>query len=329
MCPKIKYCIYTDGFRDLEQLFFKDIIHNENVKIISKGSFINSKILMVLFRLHFSFRISKFFNLPFQSIWYNYIDGYSYEKESADIIYIFHSSWYYPNFFKYLKKKHKNAKIILFFSDTIKSKQKVIHNLNIDEAKKVTDIIYSYNPKDVRDYNLKYLPICYSKNTNIKIDYTDTEYDIVFIGAARNRMTQIENMYYLLKKKHLKVFFYIVDPKGAESSLEDFIVSNKILSMKEYLTYTLKSKCILELVDPDTEGSTLRFWDAVMYNRYLITNNKDIRNSPFYKTGNIFLYNTINDIDFTNFKYKPEYNYNGENSSIKFLETINKDLNIC
>lgn len=42
------------------------------------------------------------------------------------------------------------------------------------------------------------------------------------------------------------------------------------------------TKCILELCAEGQDGLTMRFYEAVFYNRLLITNNKTARESPLY-----------------------------------------------
>lgn len=323
-----KFYIFTDGANELEELFFREIVCDPNVCIVSKNKCFKNKLLQKIFRIHFSFRINNKIRLPFKKIWYPLLDRCN-NNSDCDGIYIFQISWYYPGFFKYIQKKHPNSKVVIYFSDTIVSKQKVICNLNIQKIKDSIDAVYSYNPQDVKEYGLKYLSICYSRFPDYDNITTKGNFDLVFIGAERNRYSEIERVYQLAKKHNLKVFFYIFSKNADKySSQPDFIVSSKLLSMIEYLRYVKSSKCLLEILDPGTKGTTLRFWDAVMYDKYLITNNKNVTQSIFYKTNNIVLYNDVNDIDFSILKNcnVAQYNYNGENSPSQFIKRVYSDL---
>lgn len=325
----IEYIIYTDGFNDLETLLFEEIQNEPNVKIISKNATFKNKILQKLFRLHMSFSINNIIKLPFKNIWYKSLDRPCVD-ENTKRIYIFMASWYYPGFYQYLRKKHTKAKLVLYFGDTIISKQRAIKGLCIEKIKTEVDAIYSYNPKDVRDYGVKYLPMCYSKSSWADCDanYSKPLIDLLFIGAARKRYDKILKLYDYSKAAGLNVFFYIVDTRQNPISREDFIVSDRPISMKDYLRYVGKSKSILEILDSESEGSTLRFWDAIMYNKYLITNNKHVLDSKFFDIRYIKYFSDISklDLDFLREDTVPVFNYNGENSPRNFIDKITADL---
>lgn len=328
----IKYYIYTDGFNDLEEYFFKDIANDRDINIISKNHSFKNKLIQKIFRFHFSFKINKYLLLPLKNLWFPFLDRNKDKDKDSISVYIFMASWYYPAFYKYLVKEHYNTKIILYFGDTVMSKQRNIPDLDIEKAKCYTDIIYSYNPKDVIKYGLKYLPLCYSKNNNVNNNVsTDNDWiDVVFIGAARNRFEAIIDSYNYCKKSGLKVFFYIVGKNLPVINSSDFIISDHPMSMENYLKKISKAKCIWEIIDSETEGSTLRFWDAVMYDKFLITNNKHVVQSEFFKTGYIIYYNDINTINFNFLEngINPSFHYSGENSPRKFISQISTDLNI-
>lgn len=289
--------IYTDGFNDLEEYFFKEVESDSDIVLISKNTCFKNKIIHKLFRLHFSFKINRYIPLPLKRLWFPFLDKNKNRDKDIISIYLFMASWYYPSFYKYLLKKHPRAKIVLYFGDTVISKRRNIKNLDIANAKKITDSIYSYNPSDVREYGLKYLSMCYSKDPNL-MDYKGDEFDILFIGAARNRIQEIIESYRHCKENGLNVFYYVVGKNLPDLNTSDFITSEYPISMKEYLKYVNKSKCIWEIIDSESEGNTLRFWDAVMYDKYLITNNVHAKQSKFYNTGYIQYYEVVNNVNF-------------------------------
>ena len=79
-------------------------------------------------------------------------------------------------------------------------------------------------------------------------------------------------------------------------------------------------------MDGKQEGVTLRTMEAICYNKKLLTNNQSMKESKFYKTGNIQVFKTIDEIDadFVMRKDKVDYNYEGEFSPIHLLEHINQ-----
>lgn len=320
------FVIYTDGFNSIENMFFLDVKDNPNVKIISKNRVFSNFFIQKIFRIHFSHQIYNKINLPFKKIWYKKLD-YHFENNN-ETIYVFFPSWYFPDFFKYLKAKHSNCKLAFYFGDTVESKLKNIKNMNVNYIKKQFDYVGSYNEGDVKKYGFKFLRMCYSKYPNFDKIQVNIKYDVIFIGAARNRFDQILKCYEQVKKSDLKYFFYIVGVDNYVSDDENFVVTKQIMDFSEYLKYIKKSKCIIEIIDKETDGGTLRFWDAIMYNRGLITNDKGIFKTRYCDYSSIIY--TDNFLDFNYAKVKQfdniNYKYAGDNSPKKFLSIIEQEV---
>ncbi|MDK2810944.1 MAG: hypothetical protein PWR27_1653 [Petroclostridium sp.] len=322
----VNYVIYTDGFNEMERIIFLDLEGMENVKIVSKNRVFNNSFAQKLFRLHFSFKINNKFDLPLKSIWFKKL--YKTFPNNDETIYLFSPSWYYPQFFEYIRKANTSNKIAMHFGDTIISKKRFIKNLDIEYLKKNADYIGSYNPRDVCDYNIDYLNMCYSKFNNISELPQYDKVDVVFVGAARNRMNLIMEAYKNAKKAGLKVWFYIVSDNSELESGNDIFFSKSPLSYREYLGHVISSKCIVEIIDPGSDGGTLRFWDAVMYNKKLITNNKSILDSKYYDGKNI-----VFTCDYTKQVFESidiqegiDYHYLNENSPIEFIKHIEDEI---
>lgn len=311
-------------------MLFLDIKENSNITIITRNNIFSKKILNFLFKIHFSNKINRIIEIPFKKLWYKKIIKKVFGNE--DLCFVFSPSWYYPNYIKYLKKKYKNAKFIMYFSDTIESKLKSIYTLNIEKVKNEFDIVLSYNLSDVKKYNLKYTSIYYSRISSKKEKILSSKYpkvDIIFIGAERNRLEIIEKLYKKFKELNLECYFYVVTKNKVKLKEKNGIIfSNKIMDYEEYLGRMLSANYILEVIDPNTIGCTLRFWDAIMYNKKLISNYKYLKESKFYSKEKMLYYNDIKDIDNNFFKDKSSinYNYKNENSPINFLNRIKEVL---
>lgn len=325
----MNYVFYINSFNEMEEVIYWDLNLQSNISIINKSNFIKNRFLRIFFLVHFSFKINSFINLPFKFFWFPFIDQKF--KNDDPVIYVFTASWYYPKLFQYLKKKHPNSKLSFYFGDTINSKKKFINNLDVSYLKNVMDFVGSYNPGDVAEYGLQYLPMCYSKYQHV--DTLGEGYpkkSIVYIGAGRNRIHLISRCYNIIKESGISCFFYIVTDQKFDNiqNKDDLIVSKIPMKYSDYIGYIESADCILEIIDTDTEGGTLRFWDAVIYNKKLITNNAEVLSSKFYKSGNIVYTKEFLDFDFLKFikKSTNSYNYNGENSPFVFLSNIEKKI---
>ena len=102
---------------------------------------------------------------------------------------------------------------------------------------------------------------------------------------------------------------------------------NQWLEYDQVLDYIKRSNCIVEIMDGAQDGVTLRTMEAICYNKKLLTNNKSMRESDYYKSGHIQVFESPDEID-TEFVRKREsvnYNYNGEFSPVRLIEHINAD----
>lgn len=324
------YVFFTEAFKGLDRLFFLDIEDYNNVKIVRRRDIFKNKIMKNLLIVHFSHRINKIIKIPFKFLWYKNLFKDDFENKKS-ICFIFSPDWYYPEYIKYLKENYKNAKFVIYFSDTIESKIKNIPTINIKKIKSDFDLVLSYNPEDVKKYDLTYSSIYYSKINQEILDLLPNYHgiDVLFIGAERNRLDKIEKLYEKLKKMGLDCYFYVVTKnKDKLKNNSGIIFTEKIMSFDEYLARTISSKYILEIVDENTTGCTLRFWEAIMYNKKLISNFKNLKNTKFYSEEKMLYFEDIDKINEEFFKSKKsiKYNYQNENSPVNFLKIIKERL---
>ncbi|WP_424769276.1 hypothetical protein [Paenibacillus sp. sgz302251] len=324
------FVFYNDSFKELDRLFFLDIEDYSNVKIVKRDRLFRSKLLNFLCKLHLSHRVNKKINLPFKWIWNKTLFKNDF-SDNDKLCFVFTPGWYYPEFIEYLKKRYKSSKFVFYFSDTIESKLKVMPSLDITYLKENFDLVLSYNQQDVEKYNLKYTSIYYSKMPQSWLESLPRfdQVDVLFIGAARNRLVEIKRAYDKLTNAGLNCYFYVVSNSAErESDDKGIYYSTKGMPFKEYLGRTLSTKSILEILDTNTAGSTLRFWESVMYDKKLITNYPYVQKSMFYNPLYMHYFSSVDEIEpsFISKKNQVRYNYKGENSPVRFLELIENYL---
>ena len=117
-------------------------------------------------------------------------------------------------------------------------------------------------------------------------------------------------------------------PKGGANIQKDGIHYIENMSYKENLQHIKKCKFILELQQRGAVGPTLRTWEAICYNKYLITNNISIKESHFYDKKFVAL--ILSDgIDFGDIECDEQYinTYKRFISPRNFLAFISEKLN--
>ena len=126
--------------------------------------------------------------------------------------------------------------------------------------------------------------------------------------------------------KGLKCHFFITKVPEIEQIEAEGLFYNQELSYKEMLCRSKNAKCLLDINPKEAYGGyTSRFYEAIMYNRKLISDNPITNNSPFYNSKDIIYVTKPEDISddyLKNIDSNVNYHYNGEFSPIRMIEKV-------
>ena len=178
-------------------------------------------------------------------------------------------SGYNSKIASYIKKINPNIKIIFYYWNVITDKNSWIMN------EKYIDEFWTFDEQDAKKYNLKFSPqFYYQKEELTNLEY---KYDVCYLGAAKDRESEILEIESKLKKEKLETNI-IISHSG-----------DKLKTYDEYLEMINESRAILDVVGKSQIGITLRCLESIFFEKKLITNNMNIINTPFYNKKNIFI----------------------------------------
>ena len=276
-----KYIIYGSSFGFYDVSYY-DIIIQKNVKYY-KYIEPNNQILKYLYRFCFSTKVNRIIKIPFKNIWIKALDPRLY-NDGEGYCFLFFSRWLEKDFVRsyldYLLKRYPKAKYVCFFHDLIST-----HLLDINYVKQMFDLVLSYDKNDSETYGLLYYPTPYS-SINIKEDPNYFS-DVYFLGKAKNRLHEILNVYDQLEAKGLRCRFFITGLSKDISLNKKGIKIIESMTYKENLIYVRNSKCLLEIMQHGAVGITPRTWEAIMYNKHLITNNSFLKGTNYYNQSSV------------------------------------------
>lgn len=191
--------------------------------------------------------------------------------------------------------RENTIKMTSFFFDGIEN--------FVDQKKTLSyfDTIYSYDKKDVQDYNFTFL-------TNYIYDDKIEKKEIKNLAF---NISSFDNRFYFLEKiasyltQHKIKFLFIVkkDKPFAHDTIQ---ISKKYLPISEVKDYIADSLVLIDLQKKRQNGLSFRIFEALGYSKKLITNNPDVVNYDFYNPNNIFVVTEDNvniPVDF----FKTEY----------------------
>lgn len=286
-------------------------------------SFFNTKnligkdsMLYPLMNLHFSDKLNRYFNAPFKGIWNKIIVNYLGVDKNNDIyliIYDWHRLGRNESFLNYIINNYKNVRLVYVFTNIVEYSGAKSHNF-VHKLDKYYSAIMAFDLEDSKRYSFSYSPLVYSKKLKNNIQETS---DVFYLGKAKDRYNMLIEVFEQLKRFDLKCDFTIADVSDTEKFYKEEI---KYINYRNYIPYEeavkklSSSKCLLDVIQGDSTGLTIKTCEAIYHNKKLITTNKHIKDYSFYDNNkeNILIIESAEDLIESFFKYKNDVSYTND-----------------
>lgn len=210
-------------------------------------------------------------------------------RDTIIIVYDWNRLTHCPYLFKLIKKRYPNIRIVYCFTNIIKITGAKKFGL-LSSLKETYDQIFAFDKEDSKKYgfdhsNLIYTPIIYH-NTNDKI----SKYDLFYVGQAKDRLDKLIQIFKHAKSEGLKCKFFItgVEPNDMYEDID--ITYNHQLPYGEVLEYIKQSTAIVDAIQSDSTGLTIKTCEAVLWGKKLITTNLHVELESFFHKSNILIY---------------------------------------
>lgn len=206
-------------------------------------------------------------------------------REYPDSIFIFQDN---RLFFKILLEKKPTIRGGILMRNIVNKKTKIfpfIRSLQESGYK-----FWSFDKHDCEQYDFTY-----SRQFISKIFFhqkTNQELDFIFIGQDKGREYALNQFYEKAKTLGYKTLIDIKNPHKKRNS------NNQTISYIDYLTSQRKAKCIIDIMQSNQRGMTLRPLEALIYKQKLLSNNQYLKSSRIYHRANIFIIENEHSIDF-------------------------------
>ncbi len=263
-----KIC-FLGFYPDYEYLFFREI-NDANLDI----SFFNPK------------------DVTDKKLWFNKLPRFikntlqkqlikNHIKKSTNTIFIFNEHrLVLQAVLSYLKDTiNPNFKGVLLLRNPLNNNHKV--KLLLPSLEKHDINIFTFDSVDAKKFGYKIYPQFASRLSQV-LDTTVT-YDFSFVGRDKGRGEMLNDLKNQLEYMGYRCNF---DIRSANQSNISYI---------DYLKISLSAKCMIEVLQDNQSGMTLRAIEAILYGRKLLTNNPNIENEQLYDESDILLYqSTLN-----------------------------------
>lgn len=303
---------------------WKDAEKNHDCKFIYPPKWCRNKFVMKIHEKTYK-------NSLAQKLWFRiYLHGSRWKKSNNNILITSdYNPWVYtPAFFEWVKKKY-HAKIALCCLNILRGKRNPkINDVSLYDVKKRVDIVYSSDPEDAKRFGLSAFESIYSAVSDYK--KPQIKQDLFYVGADKGRAPIL--LAICKQLQGVKMLLHLVGDRkyiGKYKVLGHYVPQNAaFLPYQKVVQNILESNCILDIVENGQKGMTLRWPEALTYNKKLLTNNENIRSHRYYNPEYVQIFRNVNEIDieFVKKRTNVDYGYQGDYNPQKFVRRIVKEL---
>ena len=279
---------------------FKDLceLPGINKYVISSPS---NKVFSIAYKLHTNKQIGKHVWLPWRDVWFSYREI---ERLLPEHGYLLVNSMALSmptlSFWKKLKCDHPTVRFVLLLVDSMHGKSKHIDEVRYAILNFSWDIVLSYDQNDCLEYGFRYIGFSYYSN------YTDiipsnTTSDLYYIATLKGRENLLREIDKACKENGVDNLFKI------HTIWRDVDYGEKI---RKFLPYTsllsdvMSTNCILEVVSDGQCTQSLRYLEALCYNKKLLSNNPCLKTLPYYDERYMRYFARVEDVDWSWVKKK-------------------------
>lgn len=305
---------------------FDDLKNEENAVLFVAKEKRPKGLMKTVKRIHKSKRVNKILNLPFKDIWmenpFVIINTTQIEK-----VIVIDGSMNWLNMKQLLKyRKHlSHIDFDLYLINSINAESLIIQNIKKYIFSFPWSHVYSFDPVESEQYGFEYKGFCYYSKKQIE-ENLSIQQDVFFVGGLKGEREQFVYDTYKYMIENGVSCKYIVHntrfTRGTEKVEGIEYLSNGWLPYERILQEVRQSKCIVEIMQKNQNGPSLRYFEAVCYNKKLLTTNQNIVMFPYYNSEYMHIISDVDDIDINWLKQDipVEYNYQGDFSPSKLIE---------
>lgn len=324
---------YPDSHQHLG--LFEDLKGMPNIEMDRIGlKKINSRVLQGIRRLHISWTINKHVALPLKTIWYTKPEIELDDSKQYCIIVM-------DGAMKGLQPKvlnnwfsRENVRGVLVLINSMDASSVAILELKDKFSKVQWDAVYSFDPADVKKYEYSYLGTCYYSLHDLEAahkQFPDEQKSTVYYtgGLKGGREELILSVFDMLQNNGVSLNFNLAisgERRLREKPFSETInyYSGGWFPYERVLSGIDQTKIILDVHQKGQTGPSLRYYEAVCYNKKLLSNNPAITMLPYYDPRYMKVFCDTEDIDINWIKedVNVDYHYKGEFSPVHMLDVV-------
>ena len=312
--------LMVDDEHDLYRVMMADLFRQKDYDVEEIPRMNLPAIWQKLYNLHYTYR----FDIPFKFVWGRFyaLHKYPFQPEETYIVLFMNGSFrkhFDRHYLEKIKRKHPNVKLALLLFDH----STYFGAIRCLQMRDVFDYAFSFDVEDCRKYNMEKFYTCFSIPENLQKEKR-LESTAYFVGSSAGRLDLLKRTFAKITKEVENCKFYITEVPETETTPISGVIYNTPIPFQQEMQMAYNTNCVIEVMKPNQTGITLRVCEAVLFNKKLLTNNKSIKQLPFYDARYMSVFSDANDVDvdFLKAELDVQYDYHGEFSPVRILERI-------
>jgi len=197
----------------------------------------------------------------------------------------------------------------------LKTKRYIAHNYDSlvrhplpDNHKELFDKVFSFDIEDVKNNNFLHLLNNFIY-TEKRVSVAPKNKAFMILSKSKEREIILNRIATIFDRKNITNYeFIVVNTELTQDVNNNILHTTESISLDEVAKKVSNAEILIDLVRTNQSGLSFRFYEAMAFEKKIITNNKNVMLYDFYNPNNIHvLEDDFNDIDdaFLNTKYEP------------------------
>ena len=228
-----------------------------------------------------------------------------------------------PSLIKKIKHRYKDkVRTVLVLFDSINVTKECKGWDHITDFFELFDKVATFDKLDAEKYKLIHFFDPYPKCEIAQ--KVEEQVDLFFLGEDKGRAHLLCQIADIANRRQVKCDFRIFNWSGNSPCPSGVCSMDKFIEYKDTLKLISRSRCLVDIIAEGQNSSSLRYYEAVVYNKKLLTNNLNIMNMPLYNPKYMKCFRRIEDIDWEWIDEREvvDYGYENEFSVNVFLNTL-------
>lgn len=316
--------VYLLQYGSFSNYLMSDLIHSKDVLYCEVNEPKANPFINFIRKCHTSYKINKVIDIPFQNIWYKNILS-QIDNNTAILVDTMTLTKLKKGFFEQLKVGFPQCKLVLVVLDSMHA-----HSIHLDLVRDRIltypwDLVLSYDKNDCREFGFHPLgEVYYSKLPMPEVQNSDIANALYFVGSnksSRNKLAVAISKE--AERCGVDIYFDLIG-MNSPINVKGIHLYNKWIPYENVLQNFQASNCILEILQDDQYTQSIRYYEAVCYNKKLLTNNDHVKELSFYDPRYMKVFHKVEDIDWewVSRREPIDYGYKGEFSPVHIKEIV-------